>query len=45
MIDTDDQHDAANKHRDWPPGDAASIYDEDGAVRRDFLHEVTAVTG
>jgi magnesium transporter len=42
MIDTDDQHHAANKHRDRLLGDAASIYDEDGAIQHDFLHEVTA---
>jgi magnesium transporter len=42
MIDIDDKYDAATTSPDRLPGDAASIYGEDGAIEPNFLHEVAA---
>jgi len=42
MIDIKNQYDAATTHPERLPGDAASIYDEEGAIEAHFLHDVTA---
>lgn len=45
MADIKDDYDVATAHPDRLPGDAASIYAEDGAIEPNFLQDVAAAVG